>query len=156
MQTKLLARPYAEALYNTICEQKQVQEQILQEYQALVDFASKDELFQIFLETPSVSQATKEAFLHKALHGKCHELLLNFFEVLARKGRLFLFQEIYQQIEELLELQGEKVRVHITTAIPLTDENRTSIIAIANEIEHDGDLRRTCGCEDYWWFCGAD
>lgn len=127
MQIKLWARPYAEALYSSLKQSTELKDQVLAEYKALVDLAKEDAKFRIFLETPSISQATKETFLEKALRGKCHDQLVDFVKVLARKGRLFLLSDIYNLIEDYLELEGAKKRVQVTTAVPLSDENRDTI-----------------------------
>ncbi len=123
----LLARPYAESFYEVLKNDKEALKQVFQEYKWLVDTMKDNGPFKVFLETPSISRATKEAFLEKVLRGKCHDTFVNFLHLLAKKGRLFLLDEIYLQVQSFVELEGNKVRVLLTTAIALSGETKAKV-----------------------------
>lgn len=128
MQDSLLARPYAESLYHIIKHEDSIQRQVMLEYKWIVDMMKSDESWRVFLETPSISRAAKEGFFENVLRGKCHNVLVNFLSVLAKKRRLLLLEEIYTQVLNLSELKGEKIRVSITTAVELNPASRERII----------------------------
>lgn len=127
MADKLNPRPYAQSLCELISETPEHRDEILEQFQGVLDLLEQDEQFRTFVETPSVSRVAKSEFLHKIFGGKCHDLFVNFLRVLAQKGGLYLLPDIHKQVVKILELKGGKVRVSITTVNQLSDELRTRI-----------------------------
>lgn len=129
MQTMQLARPYAEGLYNSIKTNVETRDQVFDELKGLMELIKKDQKFRTLLETPTISRAAKENFLDKTLRGKCHDILMNFLLLLAQKGRLFLVEDVFRQLMDILEKADNKVRAKIITAIPLDEEAQQSIVS---------------------------
>ncbi len=122
------ARPYAECLHELIKEKsEQEREEILADYKALLDFVQKEVSFRVFMEAPGVSRVNKKELLEKSLRKNCHDLLVNFLAVLVQNGGFSLVEDIYHQIEKLMEEESDIVRVSVTTANELTEENRSRI-----------------------------
>lgn len=126
MQNKLIARTFARAFCNNISESSEKQD-ILAQYKCLVDCVEKQQDFESFLVTPKISIVEKKNFVEKLFRGKFHDMLVNFLLVLASKGHLSEVCAIYEEVENLEKLEGDKVKVRITTAIKLNDEVTSNI-----------------------------
>lgn len=81
------------------------------------------------LASPSIGQEEKEAMLDRIFRGKLDPTLLNFFKVLCRRGRAGSLRAIQVTARQLRDEQLGKQRVQVTSALPLTDSQRTTISA---------------------------
>lgn len=96
---------------------------VLAEIDALVDdvLARWPDLQQMF-SSVMVSHEDKLAMLDRLFAGKLSPLTLNFLKVLSGHGRLGNLREIRAAIHELHNEQQGRVRVEVTTVVPLTGD----------------------------------
>lgn len=127
MQNTLIARSFAKAFYNNISK-NDAKKDILAQYQCLVDCIKKQENFESFLSTPKVSIIEKKDFVEKLFRGKFHDIFVNFLLVLTNKGHSSAICDIYEEIENIEMLEGNKVKVCITTAVKLNDEIKSNVV----------------------------
>ena len=69
----------------------------------------------------------KADLLHDLLGG-ADELLRNFLRVLAEKGRIGEIEEIALEFDRLIAAQERRVKVELTTAYELSDEDADDIV----------------------------
>jgi F-type H+-transporting ATPase subunit delta len=124
-------RMYARALL----EAAQEKDRLDRVREELGDFvaavAEVDELREV-LRNPQVDPRTKVAILEDLL-GEADELVRNFVLLLAERGRAAEIEEVHREFEELVtELEGE-LKVQLTTAIELSDDEAGQIVS---DIEH--------------------
>ncbi len=81
------------------------------------------------LGSPRVSQVEKEKLIDRIFRGKVHTTLLNFLKVLCRRGRIGSLRGIQVSANEMRDEQLGRIRVTVTSAFALTDEQRKSIAA---------------------------
>jgi F-type H+-transporting ATPase subunit delta len=124
-----VARVYAEALLEAATEQNQVQE-VLDELSELVDnVLGKDADLWAFLESPIISRERKEEVIARAFKGRASEMVYRFLEVLNHHGRFELLRAIRAVYHELLVDRRQQTPVYVTSAAPLTDAQRETILA---------------------------
>ena len=69
----------------------------------------------------------KAELLHDLLGG-ADELLRNFLRLLAEKGRIGEIEEIAREFDRLIAAQERRVKVELTTAYELSDEDAAEIV----------------------------
>ena len=69
----------------------------------------------------------KADLLHDLLGG-ADELLRNFLRLLAEKGRIGEIEEIAREFDRLIAAQERRVKVELTTAYELSDEDADDIV----------------------------
>ncbi len=79
------------------------------------------------LASPRINQEQKESLLDRIFSGRVDAMLLNFLKVLCRRGRIASLRAIQITATEMREEQLGKQRVLVTSAQPLTDEQRNDI-----------------------------
>jgi len=122
--TQRVARIYAEAVLGAAEKQKQSGE-ILEELEALTQQVFRaDPHFQAFLASSAMGRERKAHVIRKAFENRASELLVNFLLVLNEHERLDLLQPITTAYRDLRDERGGRVRVQVSTAVPLPDDQR--------------------------------
>jgi F-type H+-transporting ATPase subunit delta len=120
-----VARPYAEATFKAALEKNALGP--VAESLALIAAAARDEQMHSLLGNPKVSaQQKKDVF---AAVGALDPLVKSLVGVLIDNHRDVLIGLIAEQFEELKHEHERVLRARITSAQPLSDEQRTDIVA---------------------------
>ena len=120
-----IARPYAEATFRAALEKDALGP--VAESLALIAAAARDEQMHSLLGNPKVSaQQKKDVF---AAVGDLDPLVKNLVGVLIDNHREVLVGLIAEQFEELKHEHEHVLRARITSAQPLSDEQRADIVA---------------------------
>jgi F-type H+-transporting ATPase subunit delta len=134
--TRHVARVYAEALLNAAGKASREAE-LLQELEGLVgEVFARDPALEIFLASPAVTRHQKAEVLHKALAGRVDELLLNFLMVLNEHDRLGALRAVAAVYRELYDERSGRIKVNVTSAVPLTDEQQDRLRSRLREQFH--------------------
>ena len=80
------------------------------------------------LANPTLDSATKEALLGDLLVGS-EPLVSNFLRLLAEKDRISQLEEIAREFETLVAAGERRLRVIVTTAQEMTDEEASALVA---------------------------
>lgn len=127
MRSREIARRYAEALYQLASEEDCV-DRIVEDYRRAISEVAGVPEFGRFLAHPLVPRDKKNALIEKAFPD-ISEYLRNLFYLLIRNGREGYLGLIY---EEFLSLRAEKegvIRVGVTAAHELPQEDRDRLAA---------------------------
>ena len=123
----LVERKYAQALYEAALDKGRMAEV----QSSLADFLEAEravpELGAV-LASPMLDSVTKGALLGDLLAGS-EPLLRNFLRLLAEKERISLLEEIAREFEALVAAGEKRLRVTVTTAQELSDEEASSLVA---------------------------
>jgi F-type H+-transporting ATPase subunit delta len=122
----VVARTYAKALFETANEQGRVDE-VRAELQEFVTALHEVPELGALLRNPQLDPPAKAEALAAVLEG-ADELVLNFFRLVARKGRAQLIEEIVDEYEALVAAQEQILKVELTTAYELSDDEAGSIV----------------------------
>jgi F-type H+-transporting ATPase subunit delta len=79
------------------------------------------------LDSPRVNQSEKEAIIDRVFRDRVHGTLLNSLKVLCRRGRIGSLRGIQLRACELQDEKQGILRVLVTSAVPLSDEQRQQI-----------------------------
>ena len=122
-----VARPYAEALFRASLEANALGD--VSESLALAAAIEKDPAMRAVLLNPKVSGAQKKEIFTAAAGGRLHPIITSTLALLVDRHRELLTGSIEEQFEELKDEHEKVVRAHITSAQPLSDEQRAEIVA---------------------------
>jgi F-type H+-transporting ATPase subunit delta len=122
--TRHVARIYAEALLAAADKRQQTQE-VLEQLEELVrDVIARDSAFALFLASAVVSREHKREALRHTFGGKINEVLYHFLLVLNDNDRLDILRETAVMMRDIYERRAGRMRVEITSAVPLDDGQR--------------------------------
>ena len=122
----VVARTYAKALFDAAKEQGRLDE-VNDELQSFVAALPEVPELQALLRNPQLDPPAKAEALAAILEGS-DELLVNFLRVVAEKGRAAMIEEIARELEALVAAEEQILKVELTTAFELSDEEAGSIV----------------------------
>jgi F-type H+-transporting ATPase subunit delta len=119
-----VARVYAVALLEA-ADRRGETAQVLEEFASLIeDIFRADPQFEAFLASGAISRKPKAEAIHHAFDGRASETFRNFLLVLNAHQRLDMLRAIYDAVRELFDERSGRMRVTVTTAVPLPDDLR--------------------------------
>lgn len=119
-------RKYAQALYGAAFDKERVAEV----RESLADFLTAEREvpeLRAVLANPELDSASKVALLDDLLAGD-EPLVRNFLRLLAEKERITELEEIVREFELLVTAGEKRLRVVVTTAQELTDEEASTLV----------------------------
>jgi len=123
-----IARVYAEALYGAAAPKGQVADVIEQLDSLIHDVLHGNPEVNALIVGNAVGRTVKEEVIRKAFGG-ASELFLNFLLVLNHHDRLDLLRPILSGLRQIDDEKQNRVRVHVTSAVPLPDDQRDNLAA---------------------------
>jgi F-type H+-transporting ATPase subunit delta len=121
-----LAGTYAEALLR-VAEEKGCAEEVLDELEQIVDFGEREPAFRRVFLSLLASPAQRAAAIEKILRGRARDVLVDFYQVLNRKGRPDLLPEVAIAYRKALQTARGIVDVTVTSAVALSDADRVRV-----------------------------
>ncbi len=126
MRETRIAKPYAQALYSAATEQD-ILDQIVADVNQILQLTEDSEDFDQFLTNPILSPQFKSEMFQQLLSETVQPLTLNFLLLLALKQRERSLVAILQMFLEIVDLQAGRVVAQVTSAVPLTDAQKTTL-----------------------------
>ncbi len=84
--------------------------------------------FDRVLSAGTISVVEKAQIIDRVVHGRASALFTNFVKVVAAHGRLDILRTILRVAEQLHDEAQGKVRVQVTTAVPLDDRGAARVV----------------------------
>lgn len=128
-----VARVYSQALMNLATARDEV-DRILLELKELAGHAERNADFRAFLADPSLDTDARRASIDTLFRGRLSDILVDTMQVLNRKGRLPLFAALAESYRLLWERNTNRIDVHVTSAVPLTEELRSRILEVTAKV----------------------
>lgn len=126
-RNQALGRLYGKALLDLAEEQGQG-EALLAELGELAAFLDATAELRDFLGSPLVDEEVRERTIEKLFRGRMSDLLVDFLQVVNRKGRLSALRDIAEAYRsEYRELRG-LIDARVRTAVPLGEAQRIRLI----------------------------
>ena len=122
-----IARPYAEGLFRAALEANALGP--VSESLALAAAIEKDEAMRSALLNPKVNAQQKKELFEAAAGGRLDEITRRTLAILVDRHREVLVGSIAEQFEELKHEHEKVLRARITSAQPLSDDQRADIVA---------------------------
>lgn len=117
-----VVQAYAQAILDLAVDAGQA-EAVAAELAELRSLVEANPDLALFLASPSIGVAEREALLQRVFEGKLSRLLLNFLGVVNAKGRLSLLRSMAQAYQELLDEKMGRVKAEVTVAVRLSDDD---------------------------------
>lgn len=124
-----LGQTYAQGLYAAALKAGQVDATVEQFESLIADVLERQPAFEEVLTSGFVAHEEKTALLDRVLGKQAAPLVLNFLKVLSKNGRLNCLRAIGAALREIHDEAQGKVRVAVTTAVPLEDAQAREIVA---------------------------
>jgi F-type H+-transporting ATPase subunit delta len=119
-------RVYARALYDAAKDKDSVaavQEELGDFVAAVRDVPE----LRAILRNPQIDPRAKSAAI-EAISGGMHDIVRNFLKLLAEKGRIADVEEIARELDRLVAREQGELRVELTTAQELSDDEASRIV----------------------------
>jgi len=127
VQSLEVARVYAEALLNA-AEKAGQAEEVLAEFEALLQtIEAPRSVVRKFLASGVISRETRGEAIRKAFDGRAHPILVDFLLVVNDHERMPLLPAILFEARELRDRRARRLPVHVTSAMPLPDDQLEGI-----------------------------
>jgi F-type H+-transporting ATPase subunit delta len=128
-ETRHVARVYSEALY-AAAEKANDVEGVLADLEGLVNGVFKaDPGLEAYFQSAGVNRERKAEALKGAFEGRATPTFVSFLDVLNAHGRLGMARAIAGAYHAIHERKNKRVPVHVRSAVPLTEGERTRLVA---------------------------
>jgi F-type H+-transporting ATPase subunit delta len=122
-----ISRVYAAALLDAAEKEGQAQA-VLAELESLIkDVFEKEPRLETLLSGAAIGRVARHAVLEKIFADRASPLFTNFMQVLNNHERLDLLRPILTAAAELYDERNNRLRVMVTSAVPLPDDMRARI-----------------------------
>jgi F-type H+-transporting ATPase subunit delta len=129
-----IADVYAEAFLGATEKAGQTAALLVEFDSLIADVLNRFPELERVLTSSLVSQDDKVGILDRVLGSQASPLLLNFLKVLSRHGRLDCLRPIHRQFHELYNRLLGRVRIRLTTPVPVNDALAASIAQELREL----------------------
>jgi F-type H+-transporting ATPase subunit delta len=128
-----LAGIYAQALLNA-AEDKHCVAQVIEEIDSLIDdvFTGNRQLG-LFITSGAVGRRTRKEAIEKAFSSRASDTFYKFLLVLNDHERLDLIRPIRRALHDLHDERARRLRVHLYSAVPLSEEAKGRIMTAVHE-----------------------
>ncbi|CEO97072.1 ATP synthase subunit O, mitochondrial [Plasmodiophora brassicae] len=118
---------YAHALFN-VAQKENAVDRVNDELAQLTALSRSNENFNVLLNDPTVGKGEKKKLVTKLFEKSgVHQTTLHFLETLAENGRLPDLNTIVASYGQLVDAFNGEVKATVTTAKPITDQERKSL-----------------------------
>jgi len=140
MTNPRLASRYAQSLLD-IAQEQNVLNDVLADMKLIQAAISDSRELQLFLSSPIIKGDKKMNALNQLFEGKVQSLTLKFIQLLITKGREANLFDISASFEKLFDEKNKVKSIKVTTAVPMTDDVKKTVIAKAQQFVQGYDLK---------------
>ncbi len=133
MIRKVVARRYAEALFEVASEQQKL-DQVLEDLKLVIEFLRVSPELKRLLEHQKLSFGKKKEIIRELWGSKVSEVVLIFLELLVDKRRERYLEAIYEVYLELLRANRNIVLAEVKTAFPLEEEEQKELVGVLEKL----------------------
>ncbi|MFK7952596.1 MAG: ATP synthase F1 subunit delta [Ekhidna sp.] len=117
-----------------LAEEKKVIDKVKADMDMFVSICAEDRDFALMLKSPIISNLKKADILTKIFAGKVQDLTLKAFDVVTKKNRESLLEEIAQAYLELYNTKKGLAKVSVTTSSKINAEQKKAFEKLAKEM----------------------
>ena len=116
-----------------LADEKGAADSLLEELTDFTTFLDADKDFERFLLSADVDANRRSAVIEKAMRGRASDLFVNSLQVIMAKGRIDIIRAIIEAYRLAYETLQNRVDVHVTSAVPLSEELRRMLVDAASK-----------------------
>lgn len=128
-----LADVWCDAVFR-IAASRGVEDEMLAEWQGLVELLDRDRELERVLVSPLVSGEEKRRLIENGFRGKASDLFVDTLQVLRSKDRLGLVRSLARAFRDAWMVKKGRVEAHVTSAVPLSPEVRRDLNGVLNRL----------------------
>jgi F-type H+-transporting ATPase subunit delta len=117
---------YARSIYG-MAEERGELERVHEDFQLIEQVCNQNPDFVNMLRSPLIAADTKQAILNRIFSGKLATATSTLIEIMVRKGRERYLRDVAMRFNDLYDNQHNVTRGVITSAAPLTQEQKDRI-----------------------------
>ncbi|MBX3101258.1 MAG: ATP synthase F1 subunit delta [Bacteroidetes bacterium] len=138
-----IAKRYAKSLFDLALE-KNILEEVKKDFDMLDNLYHQSADLRMLLRSPIIASSHKWAILSKLLKGKVSEPVLQFIEIINRKGREGLLDNLWQEFTALYNSYKNITVVNLRTAMEFSAPAREALTRkIADALKTHVELKET-------------
>ncbi len=122
-----IGKEYGAALFMLACEEEK-KHIFAKELDDIKDIFKENPQYAELLASPGVSMKDRLSAIDSVFADRVHEYILSFLKLLCEKGRMSCFAEAAEEFKALLDASEHISCVKVTSAVELTDEEKTKLI----------------------------
>src|SRR6188508_735278 len=115
---RTLAETWCAAIFR-IAASRGVEDELLEEWQGVVEMLDRDPQLEAVLASPLVTIEEKRQLIEKSFRGRASDLFVDSLQVLRSKGRLGLLRAVATAFRSSWMASKNLVEAHVTSAVPL-------------------------------------
>lgn len=123
-----IADTYAKALFE-LGSKAGLRDELAEELSSLVAYVNGHRDLETFVTSAAIDPGARRASIEKIFRGRANDLLVDFLQVLNKKERLPLLEQVSRQYRLAVEAVLQQVEVAVTTAAALTEPLREALVA---------------------------
>ncbi|QGJ69763.1 ATP synthase subunit delta [Planctomycetales bacterium 10988] len=132
-RSEQLGRVYSQALVS-LAEDDAEADALLDDFRAVIhEILDEHPDLEKLLSSHLVETEEKVAMLERIFAGKISDKLLRFFKVVAERERLDCIRSIYRQVRTMIDEMRGRLRVHVTTAVPLEENLENKLVEMLRQ-----------------------
>lgn len=117
-----------------LAEEKKILDSVKADMESFIAVCEESKDFSLMLKSPIIPHLRKANILKKIFTGKVNELTLQAFDVITRKSRESLLEDIAEEFLHLYNVKKGLAEVSVTTSIELDAEMRKAFEKLAKDI----------------------
>lgn len=122
------AKEYGTALFMLACEEK-AEAEYSEALERVVALFEEESEYPEMLSCPGIPLEQRLSAIEAALAGSVPEMILFYLQLLCEKGRIACLVESVKEFKALLDASRQIANAKITSALPLTDEEKARLEA---------------------------
>lgn len=126
MNIPIITERYAKALYSLAAEMK-VQQQVAMDMRILKQVTETLPEFRLAMKSPVIKPHVKVRVIKEAFQNSFHQLSVSFLELIIRKGRSTIIDNVADQYIQMLDQDEGRLKIEITSAMPIDPESLLKI-----------------------------
>lgn len=133
MSASRIASRYAKPILE-LAEERKVLEEVKADMEAFAAICRESKDFNLMLKSPIIPHLRKAEILKKVFKGKVNDLTLEAFDLITRKSRESLLNDVAIEFLHLYNIEKGFQEVSITSSITLDADQRKEFQKLAKEI----------------------
>ncbi len=133
MSVGRIATRYATPIIE-LAEEKKVLDKVKSDMESFVNICSESKDFSLMLKSPIIPHKRKADILNKVFGGKVNDLTLQAFDIITRKSRENLLEEIAQEFLHLYNIKKGLAEVSVTTSFKLDAGMKKAFEKLAKDV----------------------
>jgi F-type H+-transporting ATPase subunit delta len=126
MKNDVLVRIYTQPLFELAVESNSL-DAIGNEMKALAELFRRVPLLEEYMESPGVSREAKLELIRKAYDKPPSDYLMNFLDLVLRKGRQEILPHVWDAFKQLWDDYNQQLEVKAVTAVELTEPQKKAL-----------------------------